>query len=77
MDFGWTLQYPIRRVIFSHDPCLDIDECMAGNGGCDQECVNTPGLYYCSCREGFILEQSNNKTCTGDVSHVSPLNYVL
>ncbi|CAH3193836.1 unnamed protein product, partial [Porites evermanni] len=37
--------------------CLDIDECKRGNGGChpSQQCVNTPGSYYCKCKTGFKI----------------------
>ncbi|XP_036116311.1 epidermal growth factor-like protein 7 [Molossus molossus] len=31
----------------------DVDECSAGGGGCPQSCVNTPGSYWCQCREGY------------------------
>lgn len=24
--------------------CVDMDECADGNGGCDEICLNTPGL---------------------------------
>ncbi|KAJ7327685.1 dendrite reproteinration [Desmophyllum pertusum] len=31
----------------------DINECAVSNGGCDQQCTNTPGSYQCSCRLGY------------------------
>ena len=43
----------------------DIDECVEGLGGCDHNCTNTNGSYFCSCMDGYELE-SDNHTCTGD-----------
>ncbi|MBN2528118.1 MAG: hypothetical protein JXR76_17130 [Deltaproteobacteria bacterium] len=37
--------------------CADINECNASNGGCGQNCVNTPGSYYCQCDEHYILAE--------------------
>ena len=43
----------------------DIDECSEGTSGCDHNCTNTDGSYYCTCMDGYVLE-SDNHTCTGD-----------
>ena len=43
----------------------DIDECEEGTDGCDHNCTNTNGSYYCTCMDGYKLE-SDNHTCTGD-----------
>ena len=43
----------------------DIDECIQGLAGCDQNCTNTNGSYYCTCMDGYALE-SDNHTCTGN-----------
>ena len=43
----------------------DIDECTEGTSGCDHNCTNTDGSYYCTCLDGYELE-SDNHTCTGD-----------
>lgn len=40
-------------------PILDVDECEDDNGGCEQECVNTPGSFRCRCGEGFEAEGSS------------------
>ena len=40
-------------LLFTMDVCLDIDECMDEDHGCNQTCVNTPGSYYCNCDSGF------------------------
>lgn len=35
--------------------CVDVNECVADNGGCHQyaTCDNRPGTFVCSCRAGF------------------------
>ena len=43
----------------------DIDECVQGLAGCDQNCTNTAGSYYCTCMDGYELE-SDNQTCAGE-----------
>ena len=43
---------------------LDIDECEQGSAGCDHNCTNTPGSYFCTCMNGYALE-SDKHTCTG------------
>ncbi len=43
----------------------DVDECQEmTNGGCEGECCNTIGSYYCKCRPGFKLGE-DGKTCKG------------
>ncbi|TRY79920.1 hypothetical protein TCAL_16074 [Tigriopus californicus] len=44
-------------------PCEDVDECSQDNGGCAHLCVNEQGGYTCGCRDGFQLDQSDNRTC--------------
>ena len=34
------------------------------NGGCEDECVNTDGSFYCDCTGGLILD-SGGQNCTG------------
>ena len=34
---------------------IDIDECIANNGGCEQICTNTIGSFTCSCTDGYKL----------------------
>ena len=44
---------------------LDIDECKnSTTNDCQQECINTPGSYACSCKSGYLLND-NNQTCEG------------
>ena len=42
---------------------LDIDECLTRNGGCEHNCTNTEGSFYCSCVDGYQL--SNDVHCSG------------
>ena len=42
----------------------DINECSANNGGCERECLNTPGSYQCRCESGLVLE-NDKKSCRG------------
>lgn len=43
----------------------DVNECYKKNGGCQQECVNTPGSYKCGCRRGYTINVEDNTTCKG------------
>ena len=43
----------------------DIDECEQGSAQCDHNCTNTPGSYFCTCMDGYVLE-SDHHTCTGN-----------
>lgn len=38
-----------------------MNECLTEKP-CDQTCFNTAGSYYCTCREGFIL-QPDKQSC--------------
>uniref|UniRef100_A0A182M4R9 EGF-like domain-containing protein n=1 Tax=Anopheles culicifacies TaxID=139723 RepID=A0A182M4R9_9DIPT len=40
---------------------MDVNECKE-HKPCDQTCYNTEGSYYCTCREGFML-QSDRQSC--------------
>ena len=39
----------------SHAVCTDVDECQNNNGGCEQNCTNTVGSFFCNCVDGFLL----------------------
>ena len=47
-----------------HYDSTDIDECTSGVHDCSDVavCLNTPGSYNCSCREGYDGDGYN---CTG------------
>uniref|UniRef100_A0A8C4L271 Protein CEGP1 n=2 Tax=Equus asinus TaxID=9793 RepID=A0A8C4L271_EQUAS len=50
--------------MLAHDGhnCLDVDECLDNNGGCQHTCINVMGSYECRCKEGFFLSD-NQHTC--------------
>ncbi|XP_072154980.1 uncharacterized protein uif isoform X2 [Bemisia tabaci] len=39
--------------------CMDVNECLTNNGGCDQKCINSPGNYSCVCNVGYELFTRN------------------
>ena len=44
--------------------CLDdIDECLPGNGGCQHDCINTPGSFHCGCRDGYAFINGSQTHC--------------
>lgn len=43
----------------------DIDECLTVNGGCEQNCSNVIGSFYCSCVGGYELD-SSKFSCNGE-----------
>ena len=49
---------------------LDINECVAQNGGCEGVCANVPGSYYCRCPPGYRLS-ADGKSCVGKCSTVN------
>ena len=42
----------------------DVDECATDSGGCAQNCHNTVGSYYCSCDDGYTLNEDGH-SCDG------------
>uniref|UniRef100_A0A1B0FQQ1 Uncharacterized protein n=1 Tax=Glossina morsitans morsitans TaxID=37546 RepID=A0A1B0FQQ1_GLOMM len=53
---------------FSLDPydystCHDINECLLGNGGCEQVCENLPGSFQCTCKPGYQVDTFTGNTC--------------
>lgn len=58
---GLWLGSPRRSPVFSS---TDVDECSDGNGGCEDQCSNTVGGFYCRCPAGHQL-QGDGRTCQG------------
>ena len=61
-DLVWTITATpvvVRCVHKVHFPInhftKDINECATDNGGCEQNCNNTVGSYYCTCDIGYEL----------------------
>ena len=44
---------------------LDVNECDEALDSCDQLCVNKPGGYNCSCRNGYTFDSSTNACDAG------------
>ncbi|CAH1254189.1 SCUBE3 [Branchiostoma lanceolatum] len=42
--------------------CVDTDECLVDNGGCQKLCVNTAGSYQCECGGDYVLAE-DGMTC--------------
>ena len=43
---------------------LDINECGQNNGGCVQFCNNTVGSFFCTCGNGYSLNEDGRR-CDG------------
>ena len=44
---------------------LDIDECATSNAGCQTDCTNTDGSFFCGCAEGYEVSL-NGFSCQGE-----------
>ena len=44
--------------------CVDINECLVNDGGCEQKCHNSEGSFSCSCNDGYAIA-ANGFDCTG------------
>ena len=53
-----------RRSFHGFSFFQDHDECKNGQHTCSQICGNTPGSYYCACRQGYYLD-GDFRTCKG------------
>ncbi|CAG5133717.1 unnamed protein product, partial [Candidula unifasciata] len=51
--------------------CVDVNECLSDNGGCQQTCVNQPGSYRCGCRDGYRLA-ANMRSCLSMDESIAP-----
>ncbi|XP_023931187.1 fibrillin-1 [Lingula anatina] len=60
----------------SSGACEDINECTTGADNCNRttsDCNNLGGSYNCTCRTGFVLDQSDQRTCR-DIDECSTSN---
>ncbi len=58
--------------------CVDKDECLVNDGGCEQNCHNSEGSFSCSCNDGYTIA-ANGFDCTGmKIIHVimTDMNYM-
>ena len=46
-------------------PNIDTDECTHDTDGCEHNCNNTVGSFFCSCNTGYALTL-DGKNCTGE-----------
>ncbi len=88
LDIAWTamdltvqVQYMYSYVVLSclQDPLTEIDECATNNGGCEHNCDNTDGSFFCSCDSGYQLDNSS-LNCSGkmcDYLHKNSLSCVI
>ncbi|XP_023930883.1 fibrillin-1 [Lingula anatina] len=59
-----------------NETCIDIDECAQNLDDCNSNtstCNNNDGSYTCSCNSGFLLEQSDQRTCN-DINECDTTN---
>ena len=69
MQFSYPLfSYPYISVIIISINFIGINKCLVNNGGCEHQCVNTEGSYYCTCNEGFQLID-NKHSCEGNIDN--------
>lgn len=56
--------FTLERLILYNYLIADINECAVDNGGCQDQCCNTIGSYYCRCHAGQKLEE-DGRGCEG------------
>lgn len=59
MEFAIAPCMKFELMGCTRQDCIDINECLDRNGGCDQRCVNSPGGFSCHCNVGYELFTSN------------------
>ena len=76
-----AMQYMLENLVPVH-ACIyyvttplvtDVNECLDGNGGCEQVCRNSPGSHHCECTTGYRLVDDFN--CAGE--DINPYNGCL
>ncbi|XP_015120614.1 uncharacterized protein LOC107043579 [Diachasma alloeum] len=73
----WRSQCPPGYRASSVVTCLDINECLDNNGGCDEVCENTEGSYFCACNGDEKIVSSDGRSCV-EINAIScpPVNPV-
>lgn len=61
---GFFCVFTLERLILYNYSITDINECAVDNGGCQDQCCNTIGSYYCRCQAGQKLEE-DGRGCEG------------
>ncbi|GIY99818.1 neurogenic locus notch 2 [Caerostris extrusa] len=59
MEFVGAPCVRVELMGCTRQDCLDVNECLDSNGGCDQRCINSPGSYNCLCNVGYELYTKN------------------
>ena len=57
-----------QKVTRKRNLVSDADECVLGNGGCAQVCINTEGSFRCDCTPGYTMA-TNGLDCVGEKFH--------
>ncbi|CAG9862752.1 unnamed protein product [Phyllotreta striolata] len=68
------------RIVFSSDSTVqksgfaaifsaEKDECAVDNGGCEHDCIKTPGTFRCSCHVGYNLAANGRSCKEGDCTY--------
>ncbi|CAB4006901.1 signal peptide, CUB and EGF-like domain-containing 2 [Paramuricea clavata] len=58
----YRCECPTGYQLNSTNECVDMNECLLNNGGCEQTCLNVPGSCQCGCHSGYRLS-NDMKTC--------------
>ena len=49
--------------------------CTENNGGCEQQCTDVKGGFYCSCNTGFKIKENEKKSCDGNNLYHIPAHF--
>lgn len=64
---GDTISCALSSVKDADECTTDAQQCTCnGLELCEASCQNTVGSYTCSCNEGFVLSETNDKECIGE-----------